>query len=188
MIRYEQIKKKTIICDVDGCLGKFVEKFNSEMKRLGYEINDNKLTSWSLNDRFYPIKGKNIEKDYLKILNNSNFWANLSVFENAQEILKKLNKKYILLIVTSPFPQVVNAFKKGRLEWMENNFPFIARNQIKFESEKWKIPADIIIEDKPETIEKFDGERIVMNADYNKEIDVKHKRVSSWREIEELLL
>jgi 5'(3')-deoxyribonucleotidase len=190
MKRYEQIsKKKTIICDVDGVLGDFISYFNDQMKELGYKINKEKSTNWNLKDRFYPIEGRSIEKDYMKILDNVDFWANLPVFKDSQKILKKLNEEYKVLIVTSPFPSVEKNFKIGRLIWLEKHFSFIEKDQIKFESEKWKIPADIIIEDKPETIEKFKGNlKIVMDTDYNKNINADYIRVDNWKEIGEILL
>ena len=189
MKRYQEIRKKTIIVDVDGVCGDFVSHLNKKMEEIGYKVNKDKLDKWSLTDRFYSIGGRDIEKDYLKILDNIDFWASIPLFKNVQEILKKIDKNYNLLIVTSPFPQVVDAFKEGRLQWLKKYFPFIKRDQIIFESKKWKIKADIIIEDKPETIEKFKGSlKIVMDAPYNQSIEVKYKRVNSWKEIEDILL
>lgn len=189
MKRYEQIKKKILICDVDGCLGNFVFYFNKKMKEIGYKVNYKKSHDWKLINRFFPIKGRDIEKDYMNILNDSNFWANIPLFKDSQEVLEKLNNKYKVLIVTSPFPDVIEAFKKGRLEWLDKYFPFIEKYQIKFNSEKWKISADIIIEDKPETIEKFKGKlKIVMDALYNQDINTDYIRVNNWRKIEKILL
>ena len=96
----------------------------------------------------------------------------------------KTSNKYKILIVTTPFPAVEENFKRGRLVWLEQYFPFIERDQIMFESDKWNIRADIIIEDKKETVEKFDGMRIVMDTSYNQNIGVKHHIIKNWNVIE----
>ena len=188
MKRYQEIRKKTIIVDVDGVLAKFVKFFHKKMQELGYKLNPNGFNEWELEEHFFPIKGRNRKKDYINILDKVDFWKNLPVMENSQEVLKKLQNKYKILIVTTPFPAVEENFKRGRLVWLEQYFPFIERDQIMFESDKWNIRADIIIEDKKETVEKFDGMRIVMDTSYNQNIGVKHHRIKNWNEIEEILL
>jgi len=72
---------------------------------------------------------------------------------------------------------------------MHDHFPFISWKQLVFCGNKSLIRADIMIDDHPKNLDNFTGETLIFTQPHNVFMkDVKHKRVSSWQEIESLLI
>jgi 5'(3')-deoxyribonucleotidase len=73
--------------------------------------------------------------------------------------------------------------------WINDNFPFISWKQVVFCGNKSLIPADLMIDDHFKNLDNFDGETIMFIQPHNiNNTGHLHKTVSSWGEIEKLLL
>lgn len=115
------------------------------------------------------------------------FFRYLPVMPGSREVLKKLNEKYEIIVVSlaTEFP---NSLTDKQL-WLHDHFPFISWKQIVFCGNKTIIKADIMIDDHLKNLDHFSGETIMFTQPPNiLEDSSGHKRVSSWQEIEKLLL
>lgn len=115
------------------------------------------------------------------------FFRNLPVMPGSREVLKKLNEKYDIIVVSlaTEFP---NSLTDKQL-WIHDHFPFISWKQIVFCGRKSLIKADIMIDDHLKNLDHFKGETIIFTQPLNiLENSSGHKRVNSWHEIEKLLL
>ncbi len=115
------------------------------------------------------------------------FFRSAPVMSHSQEVLKKLNERYEIYIVSSAteFPKSLSE----KQSWLNEHFPFIGWQQMVFCGSKKIIKADIMIDDHFKNLDYFDGETYLFTQPHNKlNNDHKHKRVTSWLEIEKIFL
>jgi 5'(3')-deoxyribonucleotidase len=107
--------------------------------------------------------------------------------EGSTEVVKELNKKYDLFIVSSAmeFPQSL----PEKLEWLMEHFPFLQWQQLVFCGSKTIVKADIMIDDHFKNLDHFLGDTYLFTQPHNifKETG-RHRRVNDWNEIASLLL
>lgn len=110
----------------------------------------------------------------------------LPVIEHSQEVMKELNKKYDVYVVTSATN--IKESLKAKLEWIQEHFPFIPNSNIVLCGNKSIINADIMIDDGVHNLESFKGEtKLLFNAHHNQN-ENRFTRMYSWLDIADLLL
>lgn len=110
----------------------------------------------------------------------------LPVIEHSQEVMKELNKKYDVYVVTSATS--IKESLVAKVEWINEHFPFIPDSNIVLCGDKSIIHADIMIDDGIHNLRKFKGERkLLFDAPHNRNND-EFERVNNWLEIADLLL
>jgi 5'-nucleotidase len=114
-----------------------------------------------------------------------NFFRTMTPNESCQEIMKRLNKKYELFIVSAAmeFPQSL----PEKLEWLKEFFPFLTWKQIVFCGSKVIVHGDYMIDDLPRNLEKFNGEKFIFTAPHNMHVN-SFQRLNSWKEVGEKFL
>ena len=158
----EKIEPKiTIMVDIDDCLWGLVEHWIDDYKvfmkdydYLAYNAHDKHLnksmiTSWDIISCLKPT-----DTDmFWNVLDSPDFWRDMAVDTNTVNALKVINDNpnIDLIICTDTYyksatPKLTRFFEL---------FPFIKPSQVICAKEKWRINADIVIDDKPETLERF---------------------------------
>jgi 5'-nucleotidase len=115
------------------------------------------------------------------------FFRSLPVMPGSREGLRHLKDYYKIIVVSmaTEFPYCLT----DKQLWLYDNFPFITWQQIVFCGDKNIIEADIMIDDHFKNLDHFKGETILFTQPHNMLFsNSRHKRVSSWAEIEKLLL
>jgi len=176
---------KTIIVDMDSTLNLFTIHLANWILARGYRLTDLVEKTWDLHLWIDGIEKKEADEVIKSICLTPGFWFQIPVMRNAPRILERINKKYKTIIATVPWRGADNC-ESEKILWMEEHCPFIRRDQITFREDKWNIPADIIIDDKPETIEQFSGITIMMDYGYNKHVRPDYC-VNNWLEIANIL-
>lgn len=118
-------------------------------------------------------------------LRSEDFFENLPVVEDSQEVLAKLNEHYEIFIATAAM-EFPNSFGP-KYRWLRRHFPFIPPMNFVFCGEKSILHADYLIDDSYRHFERFSGKAILFSAPHNARVTGFH-RVSSWREVEDLFL
>ncbi|MBK5280095.1 MAG: 5'(3')-deoxyribonucleotidase [Bacteroidia bacterium] len=114
-----------------------------------------------------------------------NFFRMMAVNENSQEVVKKLNQRYDVFIVSSAM-EFPNSLPE-KLEWLSEHFSFLHWKQIVFCGNKKIVHGDYMIDDLPHNLETFNGEKLLFTAPHNMQFN--HlKRVNDWKEVGEMLL
>jgi 5'-nucleotidase len=113
------------------------------------------------------------------------FFRTMAVNEHAQEVIRELNEKYELFIVSSAM-EFPNSLPE-KLEWLKEHFPFLHWKQFVFCGRKSIVHGDYMIDDLPHNLETFNGEKLLFSAPHNLQFN-HFKRVNGWREVGELLL
>ena len=115
------------------------------------------------------------------------FFRTIPVMPDSQRVLKLLNKAYEILVISMATEFPVGLTDKQM--WINDHFPFISWKQVIFCGNKSIIPADLMIDDHFKNLDHFKGETIIFSQPHNiNNTDHQHKIVSSWSEIEKLLL
>jgi len=121
-----------------------------------------------------------------KYVNSPGFFRNALVIDDSQRVLKLLNDRYKIFIVSAAmeFPNSLSE----KLAWLNEHFPFITWRQIVFCGSKEIIKTDIMIDDHFKNLDFFTGEKILFTQPHNMVApDGKHRRVNNWLQIEKIL-
>jgi 5'(3')-deoxyribonucleotidase len=114
-----------------------------------------------------------------------NFFRTMQVHANSQRVLKELNKKYEVFIVSAAIQFPLSLAEK--LEWLKEHFPFLTWHQIVFCGSKTVVHGDFMIDDLPRNLERFNGEKFIFTAPHNKHYH-QFQRLNDWEEVGEKLL
>ncbi|MCY7350424.1 MAG: 5'-3'-deoxyribonucleotidase [Cytophagaceae bacterium] len=113
------------------------------------------------------------------------FFRDMAVLPDAQDVVQKLQERYEVFIVSAAMEFPLSL--KEKLEWMAEHFPFVDWRYIVFCGHKYMIKADYLIDDHEKNLKPFEGTPILFSAPHNANL-TGYTRVSTWREVEQLLL
>ena len=172
---------KRLIVDMDDVIadatGQFINYYEREFGvRVSRESLNHKDEGAGFPSHHNVIKQYPFRKD---------FFRTMFVKEFSQEVLKELNQKYELFIVSAAieFPQSL----PEKLEWLKEHFSFLTWKQIVFCGSKAVVHGDYMIDDLPHNLERFNGEKYIFTAPHNLQFD-QFNRLNDWKEIGEKFL
>ena len=173
---------------MDGVINKFDSNFISYVKSNGYDFDEyefNHNGNWDISK--FIITSENPKKIMNDICTQMDFWDSIPPIKKAVSIIKELNLKYIVRIATTPWADEIR-YKTSKIKWMKKYFPFIDRYQIIFSNAKWNLTGDIIIEDKPDTIDKCNDTMYTICHDrpYNKNCNSDYRFVN-WDSVPSII-
>jgi 5'-nucleotidase len=172
---------KRLIVDMDDVLadatGQFIDFYEKE---FGVRVSRESMNHKDEMERFPD----NHEAVYNFTFRNG-FFRTMTVNEHSQEVMKALNEKYEVFIVSSAmeFPNSLSE----KFEWLGEHFSFLHWRQFVFCGRKTIVHGDYMIDDLPHNLETFNGEKILFSAPHNLQFN-HFKRVDGWKEVGELLL
>lgn len=170
---------KTIAIDMDGVIANVYSQFiKLHAEEFGKVLTMDEISGMPEEEAFPEI---------LKYVNSPGFFLNAPVVENSQRIVKELNDKYKVFIVSAAMEFPNSLVEKQ--SWLNKHFSFISWQQMVFCGSKTIIKADIMIDDHFKNLDYFTGETILFTQPHNKLThDGRHTRVDTWQQVEKLLL
>jgi 5'-nucleotidase len=107
------------------------------------------------------------------------FFRNLPVMEDSVEVLRELNKRYEVFIVSAAmeFPNSL----KDKLEWLLEHFPFFTWRQVALCGSKDLVCGDFMIDDHVKNLSGFKGKPYIFTAAHNLEV-TGYDRINNWKE------
>ena len=179
--KYREGKTETkmkIGIDQDWVLAKLTKKWLEYYNAI---FDDNlkaeDLKGWAIKEYVKPEAKEFI----LKILNIPGFYRDLEVTKDSQRVLRKLQEQgHELFIVTDPFTKMS---MQSKHEWLQENFPFIKKENYVFTSRKDLLDLDVLIDDGVHNCESFKGMSLLFDTPYNVEQEGFFK-VKNWVHIE----
>ncbi len=113
------------------------------------------------------------------------FFRHLPVMDDSVEVLKGINDKYELYIVSAAteFPNSLTE----KYYWLEDHFPFIGWKQMVFCGDKKMIKADYLIDDHAKHLQYFTGKPYIFTAPHNLN-EHRFERLNNWKEVGERFL
>jgi len=176
------LNMKRLIIDMDDVMadstGQFIDIYEKE---FGVRILREELNFKEEMDGFPTHHHEEIYNFTFR----KNFFRTMRVKESAQEVVRRLNEKYELFIVSSAmeFPNSLNE----KLDWLGEHFPFLNWKQFVFCGSKAIVYGDFMIDDMVRNLETFNGEKFLFTAPHN--LQYNHfSRLNNWNEVEERFL
>lgn len=181
---------KTMMVDMDNVITDgnftiFLEEF------LGKKVD---LDSSKIYYKQEIIKGR--EKEFKQIYQYKNLYENAPLLEGCYEVLKRLNEKYDIYIVTSYIwgKNIINPEEnlKNKFQYLKEKLPFINPNKYIFTQNKKLMSFDIRIDDRIAELENGKIKLLFDSWSNNTITEEKLKkeniiRVKNWYEIESIL-
>ena len=170
-----------ILVDMDEVIadpmGEMIEWYRKEYKG---EVDWDKMSgSWL---KGFPEDHQGLIRERLK---GPGFFRNLPVMEDSVEVLREINKKYELFIVSAAmeFPNSL----KDKLEWLQDNFPFLGWQQVTLCGSKALVYGDYMIDDHVKNLKDFKGKPYLYTSSHNLDV-VGYDRINNWKEAGEIFL
>jgi 5'(3')-deoxyribonucleotidase len=113
-------------------------------------------------------------------LHSTDFFADLAIMPDAQQVLARMAKMYEIYIATSAM-EFPNSFA-AKYQWLRQHFPFLPPTHFVFCGDKGILHADYLIDDLPHNFRRFTGVGILFSAPHNAN-ERGYERVGSWREV-----
>lgn len=173
---------KRIVIDMDEVIAdphaKFIEMFNAEFQ-LG--LHKDQLHGGEISDAVPP----ELRHKVLEYINTPGFFRHLPIIPDSQEVLKALQEKYEVYIVSA-----ATEFRNSlidKLDWLNDYFPFISWQQVVFCGNKI-VHGDIMIDDRSRNFTHFMGDRKLLFTSSHNVNETAFERVNTWKEVAEKLL
>jgi 5'(3')-deoxyribonucleotidase len=171
--------KKKLIVDMDGVLADVYHQFIMFQQ---YE------TQTIINPD--TLKGKpeyEAFKNGRRYVNLKGFFRSAPLIPGCVEVMKQLNEKYDVFIVSAAMEFPNSLPEKYR--WLKEHFYFITWQQIVLCGSKTIVHGDIMIDDHYKNLDNFKGQTILFTQPHNDGHDDKgHTRVRTWDDVAGLLL
>ena len=118
-------------------------------------------------------------------LNEPGFFRHLPVMKDAVDVLKEMNQRYEIFIVSAAveFPNSL----KDKYEWLQDNFPFFTWKQIVFSGEKRMVYGDYMIDDHVRHLKHFKGKPLLYTSIHNLN-ENGYDRINNWLEAADIFL
>jgi 5'(3')-deoxyribonucleotidase len=172
---------KRLIVDMDDVMADATGQFiNFYEREFGIRIDRESLNHKNEMERF-PGNHETVYSFTFR----KDFFRTMEVKEHSQEVMKELNQKYEVFIVSSAM-EFPNSLPE-KLEWLNEHFPFLHWKQFVFCGRKSIVHGDYMIDDLPHNLETFKGEQLLFSAPHNLQFN-HFKRLDGWLEVGDYLL
>lgn len=173
---------KRIVTDMDDViadsLAKYLRVCNAE---LGLKVRKSDLGE---KDLWHFVGQENFPR-IRAIVEQVDFFRDMEVMPDAQDVIQKLMTRYEFFISSSAM-EVPSSFM-AKFLWLKEHFPFVPPSHWVFCGDKSILHADYLIDDRERHFKNFCGEGLLFNAPHNRNVQG-YRRVNNWREVEALLL
>ena len=174
--------KERVIIDMDEVIADTMGKMVSWYKlEYGGEVDHTVMKEGSWVSGF-PEEHRHLIRQRLF---EPGFFRDIPVMANSQDVLKEMNDRYEIFIVSAAveFPNSL----KDKLEWLLEHFPFLSWRQLVLCGDKRMITGDHMIDDHGRNLLHFNGEKYLYTSFHN--LDVKgYRRVDNWLDVGKLFL
>ncbi|MGO4291311.1 5' nucleotidase, NT5C type [Chitinophaga sp. RAB17] len=172
----------SIAIDMDETIADPIKKARAWYYRdYGKTFTTEELHGKTLSD-ILPEEHKAKIKEYL---NTPGFFRDLEIFPNAREVVKELNKKYKVYILSAAmeFPNSL----KDKYDWLQEFFPFLGWQQYCFCGDKSIAQTDIMIDDLTRNFTNFKGKAYLYHGHHNVH-EEGYERILNWEDAAKKLL
>jgi 5'(3')-deoxyribonucleotidase len=118
-------------------------------------------------------------------LSEPGFFRHLPVMEDAVDVLRRLNEKYEVFIVSAAmeFPNSL----KDKYEWLMEHFSFFTWRQLALTGSKDLVSGDFMIDDHVKNLKGFKGKPYLYTSAHNLNV-TGYDRIGNWKEAATIFL
>lgn len=172
---------KRIAIDMDEVIADFVTK---HLHLYNTNFNDTVSFEDIKGTRLWKLKS-HLSKEILDFVDDPNFFRDLLVMKDSQEVIKALSEYYEIFITTAAMEHPTSFTAK--YEWLKEHFSFLPDRNFVFCGDKSIIHADYLIDDSVRHFQNFSGQGILFTAAHNVN-ETGYVRVNNWQEVREYFL
>ena len=190
------MRKPTILLDMDDVLADFIPEW---LRRYNEDYGDSMtlkdVASWDLHTLVKPECGLAVY-DYFR---DPGLYRNLEPKPDSQEVVNDLVKLGAEIVIVTDSPMGCSHGMENwmgsnpaddKRAWLQEHFPMIPKDNVVITGKKWFVVGDILVDDKPDTIEIFQnmGRKIIaVDMPYNQQVEA-DLRAKNWKDIHRLIL
>jgi 5'(3')-deoxyribonucleotidase len=154
--------RMTVFVDMDGVLADFDARFNFYIEKHAVPVKD--ATAWKLADRL-DMDRKRANNFINAMMCEPGFWTGIEPIEDGAETLTGWLKDDFadIYIATSPWWSSPKCMQE-KTDWVRRRIPKFPVKNIIMISEKHLLRGNILIDDKPEHIERWRGDNAIVFA------------------------
>ncbi|WP_078554028.1 5' nucleotidase, NT5C type [Bacillus alkalicellulosilyticus] len=172
---------KRIAIDMDEVIADIIPK---QLTRYNDTFNE-ALTLKDLHGyKLRHLRPERVE-DICNFYREPNFFRDLGVMKDSQEVIQELMGKYEIFITTAAMEYPTSFTAK--YEWLKEHFPFLNDLNFVFCGDKSIINADYLIDDNVKHFPNFKGQGILFTSPHNVN-ETKYVRVNNWQEVRDYFL
>lgn len=167
-----------ILMDVDGVVADFTGHLLGCLSLRDKSVPSvEDIDTWDLKPHFTENQWKAVKQ----MLCDFCFWFSLPVIEGAQDGIERLKSEHEVVWVTSSYDSCPS-WLHIRKQWLKKNFG-AKSDEIVITSNKSLVAGDILVDDKPENIKRWQqhGVCYIFDAPYNRNIG--GYRVADWPDL-----
>lgn len=176
------MSKIRIAIDMDDVLAdtlsRFLDRYNAEFSE---HLTKNALVGKQF-DEVIPSSRRPAVAAYPY---DPNFFVDLEVMPQSQEIVRSLTRRYEVFIATAAMEYPPSFAAK--FSWLQKNFSFIPASHIVFCGDKSILSVDFLIDDNSRHFTRLHGQGILFDAPHNLH-EEKYPRVHDWHEVSNYFL
>ncbi|WP_421945580.1 5' nucleotidase, NT5C type [Pedobacter sp.] len=135
------------------------------------------------NEVFMQIP-EDVNQKWHEYINEPGFFRDLDVIKDSQEVIRALQEKYDVYIVSAAM-EFRNSLV-DKYDWLAEHFPFLDWQHIMFCGNKI-VEVDVLIDDRIKNFVNCKGRPLLYTSPHNLLI-TEYERVNSWKDIASLLL
>ncbi|KRF09905.1 5' nucleotidase, NT5C type [Paenibacillus sp. Soil787] len=172
---------KRIAIDMDEVIADFIPK---QLALFNREYNEN-ITVEDLKGKKLRELRPQLKEEIMNYLTEPNFFRDLAVMKDSQEVIKELGEHYEIFITTAAmeFPTSFTA----KYEWLKEHFSFLNDMNFVFCGDKSVINANYLIDDNVRHFKRFPGQGILFTSPHNIK-ETGYVRVNNWQEVRNYFL
>lgn len=173
---------KRVIVDMDEVIadpmGDMIAWYTKE---YGLELNYEKMLGGSW-EKGFPEQHQALVHERLL---SPGFFRHLPVMKDSVEVLKEMNKKYEVFIVSAAM-EFPNSLKEKH-DWLQEHFPFLSWKQLALCGDKRLVYGDFMIDDHVKNLRHFNGKPYIFSSAHNLDI-TGYDRINNWEEAAAIFL
>lgn len=174
-----RMPRKRIAVDMDEVLA---DTLSEHLARYNLEHGET-ITKADLTGRWiWDIVSSDRHQRLTEYLQAEDFFEDLPVVPDSQEVLQNLCERYDVYIATAAM-EFPNSFGP-KYRWLQRHFPFVSPSNYIFCGDKGIVRAHYLIDDLPRNFRRFCGQGILYTAPHNLGVSGYH-RVDNWRQVAE---
>lgn len=150
------------------------------IRRYNETFDEEVTTSDLVGKGLWEITPLERQQQLRAFLDAEDFFEDLALMPDAQEVLRELAKRFEIFIATQAMAVPNSLGPKYR--WLQRHFSFIPPAHYVFCGNKSILRADYLVDDHPKNLEQFAGQGLLYSAPHN--LTAKgFVRANNWREV-----
>lgn len=190
------MESKTILTDCDGVLLDWQSKFDAWVQRQGYRFRENYLSAYGIDEQLGITKHQ--AHDLIARFNCGSDFESLSAWRDSVEVVKRLHDQgwRFVVITTAGLHPWTWGLRRSNLDRVFGKGVIQELHVLELHGDKGAKLQDYTdsgfywIEDKPANANlgfRYGLRPVLMNTEFNKNIQGSWPRVNNWKEIESLI-